>query len=417
MKRVLMIAFHFPPAAGSSGIQRTLRFVQHLPDFGWEPTVVSAHPRAYERSSEDLMKDVPPGVRVERAFALDVSRHLAIAGRYPTFLGRPDRWWPWRFGAVAAAMRLMREERFDMLWTTYPIATAHQIGLACQRRSGVPWIADFRDPMAQDGYPEDPATWRSFQRIEARTVAAAARSVFTTPGAARIYRERFPGLPSERIVVIENGFDEQAFAAADGQSEPTPLDASRITLVHSGVVYPSERDPTQLFQALAMLKAEGVIDASGFVIRFRASEHDATLHRLAQDLGVLDMIDLAPPVPYRQALEEMLRADALLVMQASNCNEQIPAKLYEYFRAGRPILALTDPTGDTAQVVRDAGSTAIARLDLASEIADLLRKFIRGALPRTACTASADAVARASRRARTADLARLMDQVVAQHVA
>ena len=96
-----------------------------------------------------------------------------------------------------------------------------------------------------------------------------------------MYRERFPGLPSERIVVIENGFDEQAFPTADGQGEPAPLHPARTTLVHSGVVYPSERDPTQLFQALAMLKAEGAIDASGFVMRFRASEHDATLRRLA----------------------------------------------------------------------------------------------------------------------------------------
>jgi hypothetical protein len=129
---------------------------------------------------------------------------------------------------------------------------------------------------------------------------------------------------------------------------------------------------------------------------------------------VLDLIELAPPVPYRLALEEIC-GPTLLVMQASNCNAQIPAKLYEYFRAGRPILALTDPAGDTAQAVREAGSTAIARLDLASEIADLLRKFVQGTLPRTACTASAVAVTRASRRARTADLARLMGEVVARY--
>ena len=83
MKRVLLIAFHFPPVQGSSGVQRTLRFARYLPDFGWEPIVLTAHPRAYAETSDDQLKDIPPGVRVIRAPAWDSSRHLSIAGRYP----------------------------------------------------------------------------------------------------------------------------------------------------------------------------------------------------------------------------------------------------------------------------------------------------------------------------------------------
>src|SRR5262245_14173538 len=100
MKRVLMIAYHFPPLAGSSGIQRTLRFVQHLPSFGWDPCVLTAAPLAYERTSNDLLSDVPPNVPLKRAFALDTARHLSIGGRYPGFLALPDRWMTWRFDAV-----------------------------------------------------------------------------------------------------------------------------------------------------------------------------------------------------------------------------------------------------------------------------------------------------------------------------
>src|SRR5262245_33717768 len=101
-RRVLMVAFHFPPLSGSSGIQRALRFVQHLPAHGWEPVVLSAHPRAYEATSADLMQEVPPQTVVERAFALDTARHLAIAGRYPRMLALPDRWCSWAMGAVPA---------------------------------------------------------------------------------------------------------------------------------------------------------------------------------------------------------------------------------------------------------------------------------------------------------------------------
>src|SRR5512143_242130 len=113
MKRVLMIAYHFPPLAGSSGIQRTLRFVQHLPAFGWEPAVLTADPRAYERTSHDLDADVPSQVRVERAFALDAARHLSVAGRYPGFLARPDRWMTWQYAAIRAGSRLIRDWRPD----------------------------------------------------------------------------------------------------------------------------------------------------------------------------------------------------------------------------------------------------------------------------------------------------------------
>ncbi|MDR2837669.1 MAG: hypothetical protein LBV49_03735, partial [Azonexus sp.] len=78
MNRVLMIAYHFPPLAGSSGIQRTLRFVRHLPGFGWEPLVLSAAPRAYERTSDDLLGDIPPGVvKVEKRAVCNTSRSIA----------------------------------------------------------------------------------------------------------------------------------------------------------------------------------------------------------------------------------------------------------------------------------------------------------------------------------------------------
>lgn len=80
MKRILMIAYHFPPLAGSSGIQRTLRFVQHLPSFGWQPLVITASPRAYERTSDDLVPEVPSDPMVHRAFALDTARHLSLGG-------------------------------------------------------------------------------------------------------------------------------------------------------------------------------------------------------------------------------------------------------------------------------------------------------------------------------------------------
>jgi hypothetical protein len=211
-----MVAFHFPPLAGSSGIQRTLRFAQQLPEFGWEAIVLTADPRAYERTSADLVPEVSDRIVVARAFALDTARHLSVRGRYPALLARPDRWITWRYAAIPAGMRLIRQHQPHAIWSTYPIATAHVIGARLARRSKLPWIADFRDPMAQPGYPEDPEVWKSFDRIEKRAVAEARFCVFTTPGAAREYSRRYPHA-ADRIKVIENGFDEESFAAVSAE--------------------------------------------------------------------------------------------------------------------------------------------------------------------------------------------------------
>jgi hypothetical protein len=152
--------------------------------------------------------------------------------------------------------------------------------------------------------------------------------------------------------------------------------------------------------------------AGELVVRFRAAGHDDLLRTLSQRHGIERFIELLPPLPYRAALNEMLRADALLVLQASNCNEQIPAKLYEYLRAGRPLVALTDPIGDTAEVVRAAGIDAIARLDSVDDTAALLRRLIPAIRAGTAPLPNADYVASASRRGRSRELAALLEAAV-----
>lgn len=405
-----MIAYHFPPLAGSSGIQRTLRFVQHLPALGWQPLVLSADPRAYEKTSDDLLADVPPGTEVRRAFALDTARHLQFKGRYFGAMARPDRWMIWRFDAVRQGLRMAREFRPDVIWSTYPIATAHVIGSALHRRTGLPWIADFRDPMAQDGYPADPKTWQMFKAIEEDAVTHAHWSVFTTPGAAREYMERYPQAAGQ-IRVLENGYDEESFASVGGgpaAARRQPAEGP-LVLLHSGIVYPAERDPTELFVALSMLRSGGRVGPAQLRLRFRASVHDDLLKALGTKHGVSDMVELCPAVPYRQALAEMMEVDALLVMQASNCNAQIPAKIYEYLRAGRPILALTDPVGDTAGVLRSAGLNTIARLDSAEDIAQRLEAFVEAVRTGRAPLPQADAVRRASRRDRSQSLVELLD--------
>jgi glycosyltransferase involved in cell wall biosynthesis len=413
MKRVLMIAYHYPPASISSGIQRTLKFSAYLPEMGWQPSVLTVHPRAHQHQSMEQMDEIPASVVVRRAFALDAARHLSIFGRYPLLFGLPDKWSSWWLGGVLSGLAMIRTIKPHVIWSTYPIATAQWIGLTLHRLSGIPWVADFRDSMTEEHYPANETVRRVYRRIERKTVANAAKVVFTTPGTLEMYRARYPAIPATRWDVIQNGYDEENFRSAT--TPPTARDSSRpVTIVHSGVLYPSERDPTQLFDALAELKHAGKVNASRLQIVLRGTRYDDAFRPELERRDITDIVRLASPIGYEAALAEMLKADGLLILQASNCNHQIPAKLYEYFRARRPVLGLTDPVGDTAAEMRLAGLPAIAPLDDRAKIAATLLDFVDSVETGSARVATDEAVRNASRRYRTTCLARLLDSVTEQ---
>jgi len=413
VKRVLMVAFHFPPLRGSSGIQRALKFAQYLPAQGWQPLVLSAHPRAYLNQGPDQMGEIPPEAIVRRAFALDTGRHLAWRGRYLGFMAWPDRFAAWVLGAVPAGLAMVRKYRPQVLWTTYPIASATLIGLLLHKLTGLPWVIDFRDPMTDVTYPPDPRVRAIWRWIERKAVYNAALVVCNTPSAVVTYTTRYPELPRSRFAMLENGYDEENFRNAALAPTTGRAPGQPFTLIHSGIIYPSERDPVPLVRALGELKASGAIDAGQLHLVLRATAHDDYVRGLLEEHGISDLVTIAPHVPYQAALAEMLSADGLLVLQATNCNHQIPAKLYEYLRAGRPILALTDAAGDTAATLRAAGVDTIAPLDDSEGIKRGLLHFLQLARAGQAPLPAPAAVAAASRQARTVKLAQMLDAIVA----
>lgn len=409
----MMIAYHYPPEGSSSGIQRTLKFTQCLPENGWHASVLTVNPRAYGVSRADQIGDIPSGVEVVRAFALDAARHLSLGGRYLAWTALPDRWVTWWPGAVVAGMRLIRKHRPPVIWSTFPIATAHLIGLTLQRLSGLPWVADFRDSMTEDDHPPDERQRRVYRWIERKTIARCSKGVFTTPGALQMYAGRYPEVPRHRFAVIANGYDEESFVSAErlGPSDLRRTNSRQIVLLHSGVLYPSERDPRCFYRAVAALLRGGELSPAALRIVLRATGHDEHHRRLIQENGLEDVVILTPALPYREALREMMDVDGLLVFQAANCNHQIPAKIYEYFRAKRPILALTDPRGDTAAALREMGFGSIAPLDHEEKIRQGLLEFLQSIRERRAHVASDEAIRLHSRRARSAELARILDEV------
>ena len=417
-RKVLIVAFHYPPVAGSSGIQRTLKFSAYLRDYGWEPIVLTVNPRAYERVTDGQMAEIPPGLQVERVFALDTARHLSIGGRYLRPMAIPDRWVSWWPAGVWRGLQIIRQQRPAVIMSTFPIATAHMIALTLRRRSGLPWVADFRDNMTDPGFPRDPLTWRFNRRLEAACVRHCSKAVFTTRGALEMYAERYPEIPASRWSIVENGYDEDNFVDAESRFERRPLGhAGQLTLIHSGALYPEERDPRPFFAALASLKRGGEISAAGLQVLLRATGSDDFYRPMLQQHGIDDIVRLTPSVGYRDALREMLCADGLLLFQAAMCNHQIPAKLYEYFRAGKPILALTDAAGNTADAMRHAGADHIVDIGDENSIVAGLRTFISGLRDNEMEGVARPQAERNSRRARSAELAQLLTDLGHQTLA
>jgi hypothetical protein len=408
MKRLLMIAYHFPPLRGSSGIQRTLRFAQHLPEHGWQPAVLTVHPRAYESRGRDLLEELPAGMPVIPAFALDAARHLSIGGRYPQRFATPDRWATWRGPAVRAGRRLIETWKPDALWSTFPIPTAHRIGLDLHRRTMLPWVADFRDPMAQPDYPPDPRLRKVLADLEAEVVRTASVSVFVAGRALDECRARHPDVPEDRFAVIENGFDEASFA---GLAPTRPFGKDMFLLLHSGLIDAADRDPAVLLQALAKLHGDGVIGPQNFRLVFRAPGNGRWLARLAAEHSVGDLVAILPAIGYRAALAEMLGADALLVVQGASCASQVPAKVYEYARTGRPILGLTDPGSATDAALGALGVRERLGGGDAPRLAAQLRALISVRAAAPGWTADPRAVEGFSRERLTSELAHLLDRV------
>ena len=410
IRRLLLIAFHFPPIQGSSGVHRSLAFARYLPAHGWQPTVLTVRPLAYPSRNDENLALVPPGLPVVRSLAFDTQRHLSLFGQYPRFMALPDRWRTWVPFGTARGMDVIKRSGPAAIMSTFPIASAHVIAHKLKTKSGLPWIADFRDPMIFENYPKPGPLRSAFEAVEQLVFRHATRIVVTTPGAADMYSERYGKHAAGKLCVIENGFDEAIVQGID--SEPADRQpGDKLRILHSGLVYTDDRDPRPLFRALAELIAEGRINKNRVEIAFRASKQESFLADMASELGVAEAVKLLPAIDYRSAVLEMRAADGLLLLQAASCNRQIPGKAYEYLSCNRPILALTDPNGDTGRMLGGAGIRSMAALEDERGVKSALQAFVERADAGCPELPDLDKVGTLSRRARTAELAQLLDGV------
>ena len=207
---------------------------------------------------------------------------------------------------------------------------------------------------------------------------------------------------------IPNGYDEAVFT--DLPAWPTSA-AEKFTLLHSGTVYPTDRDPTALFNAIQQLKQAQPELAGKLRVILRATGHDELYQAQLSERGIADIVELAPAINYRDAAAEMLAVDALLLMQADTCNYQTPAKAYEYIRAQKPVLVLAPEQSDTWHLMQQTGVAVRADLADADRINIALKQLLTQKLDNTL---AAEAIAAFSREKGALALSQLLTVLAEQ---
>jgi glycosyltransferase involved in cell wall biosynthesis len=362
--KVLIVSFYFPPAGGV-GVRRALKFAAQLPELGIETHVLAPDDPRWLHRDEELQP--PASVRVHRARYLgprgrrpaeelsQVSGARRVARRAQLFARRlivPDENATWLVTAVPAAIKLVRRERIDVVLTTSPPGSVHLVGAAVKRATGIPWVADLRDPLVAHPHRDvDRLVVRvkdRAQSIVARVVSRRADAI--VPVSDAIAEEMRRLHPRGQIVPIANGCDFDDFTGL----EHTPRRPFRFT--HTGSFF-GKRDPRPFLTALAQV--DDVV--ARFVGDFRSLDRE-----WAESFGLSDRIELIPYLSHRRALELQRDSEALLLLipDAGGRGEGIlSGKVFEYLAAERPILALVPTGGAAARLLTDTGAGIVVDPD------------------------------------------------------
>jgi glycosyltransferase involved in cell wall biosynthesis len=412
-----MIAHHFPPAAGSGSI-RALAFTRYLPEHGWRPTVLTPGAAWASPRDDALALQIPSDVRVVRTRSWEprprpptasaaapshATRPSAVRSQLGHLKRFPDAHIGWLPFALGAARRLP----LDVAYSTSGPFTSHLVGLLLKKAARKPWVAELRDGWYRWNraiFPDYPA-WRDVleRRLEAAALRLADRVVLVTERMANAFRCQYPDLPPAHFRVVSNGFDP---AQLTGTAEPAN-DSTRFTLVHSGALYYG-RSLSAFLEAARLLSERNPAFGERFELRLLGSL-DGGARAEIEASPLRGHVRFVGQVSHAESLGAMRSASALLLVSNTTPGAEatVPGKLFEYLAVGRPVLAVAPAESSTADVLRHTGGGQVVASDDVAAIAAGLEAAFGGALP-----PATSGVERFSRRALTADLAAIFDELV-----
>ncbi|MFN8548429.1 MAG: glycosyltransferase [Candidatus Eisenbacteria bacterium] len=423
MKELLYISYFFPPLGGA-GVQRAAKFARYLPEFNWRASVITSDAR-YWMDDPSLLADVDDACEVVRvphwgsgAMQRQAGGGVRSSGRVrwlralSRWLFVPDNYVAWSAAAARSAARMLASGRFAACLTTSSPDSAHLIGLWLRARFGIPWIADFRDPWTRRLSYAPPSQWhdRLHHRLEREVLHGADGVIVTSEATRDDFLERYRSLEPARVQVVTNGYDEADFLAAL-RATADREDLLRGEILHSGQLNPERpiepylRGLTRYLERARVPSLPASLFAGGHYDRDVAA---VAKHRLEA------YVRFVPNRPHLVAVGDCLHARILLLMEDPSPRGALilPGKIFEYLRAGRPILALVAPSGAAAHLVRSLDAGLVADPTRPEEIASALEALLRrteAAGSKCLAIRPGASVARFERRSITRQLASILD--------
>ena len=378
--RALVIAYHFPPVGGA-GVQRTVKFVRHLPARGWEPVVVTGPLGAIGDShlvDATLAEELPGDLEVVRVPGPEPQPEGRTRRRLERWARLDSRWAEWWVEGVCAAAATVRD--VDVVFATMsPFETAEAASRVAGAL-GVPWVADLRDPWALDEmfvYPTALHRRLELARMR-RLLSTAGAIVANTPDAAAAIRDSLPGLGHIPVRVVTNGWDADDFAPPP----PPERDDGVLRIVHTGELHTSlgrEHRRTAMARRLLGGSSGGIdilcrshvhlLEALDRVLTGDPSLEGRIELHLAGNLSAADrdvprgeLVREHGYLPHGESVALLRSADLLFLpmygLAAGRRARIVPGKTYEYLAAGKPILAAV-PEGDVRDILAAAGNALV----------------------------------------------------------
>ena len=400
LKRVLIIAYYWPPAGGP-GVQRWLKFSKYLPENGWQPTLLVPDGAAYPVIDESLLNEVPEGINIERVPIFEpydlairffqgrkkTERLGSISSEEKLSLGQKLMLWArgnllipdprvlWRRRARKRGMQIWKKAEangkpFHALVTTGPPHSVHLIGLDLKRKLDMPWLADFRDLWREMDYLEDflptKRTKKRHEKMERAVVNAADQVSVPTPGVAHSLTHQNPTLES-KFNLIHNGWDPGDMDQHDPSDRPRVTNPVRDTfhIGHFGSLFPTRNTPG-LWTAIRQWNSQIPMGRKPVHLNIVGSINPNVRESIKSTLLESEWTDYGY-IAHGESIEKMMTMDALLLIQNDNKTGQwaIPGKAFEYLATGLPIGVVTPMPSDLGDLTSEWGLTTTHHQDVA----------------------------------------------------
>lgn len=420
-RKVLVIAYYFPPL-GLSGVQRVLKFVKYLPEFGWKPIVLTAAPKKYYAYDDTLLEDIDnEKIIVYRTGKLPDNTSELKPRRFPSyFLQKAGRAWlqtiyqpdskiRWKKEALRLADRIFKEHRIDVVLATAPPFTDFLIAREIYNKYHIPYLIDYRDEWIDNPFHFYATPFHKLYsiKLEREVMQSAQKAIVLTRSAKErlLLRHRF--VSHNDVIIIPHGYDSDDFARiinCPSDSEnfidycPNP---EKFTITHSGL-FQDNRTPRYFLQALSQFLSKNKEAREHIEARFIGLMRKNHL-KFVKKYNLEDVVKITGYLNHSQTIAQLLSSDVFWLMLDDNV--RTPGKLYEYFGAKKTML-ICAPQGTVRQIALESKAAISSDPKDVDGIEKALTDIYRLWKSRTLPVPSDGFVSRFNRKTLTEELAR-----------